>query len=72
MAKLGRHVEVFKASSSRKTAQTRGRVVTQAWYFRLVAANGRKADRSAQPYVSKWSARRGAMRAHPGLTIIDK
>lgn len=54
-----RHVEVFRAPNG--------------WYFRLVHANGRKGDRSSQPYVTKWSARRGARRAHGDLEhlIVD-
>jgi hypothetical protein len=54
-----RHVEVFPGDDGQ-------------WYFRLRHANGRKGDRSTTPYSTKWSAKRGASRAHAGLRIVER
>lgn len=56
------HVEVY-----------RGR--DKQWRFRLVYANGEKGTAS-QAYSgddahSKWSAKRGARTAHPGVEIVE-
>lgn len=54
------HVEVFRGRDG-------------LWRFRLVAANGEK-QTASQPYRgdshhSKWSAKRGARAAHPGVPV---
>lgn len=52
------HVEIFKSSGIRP------------WRYRLVGGNGEPMTRS-QGYSSKWSAKRGARKAHAGIEIRD-
>ena len=40
------------------------------YYWRVVAANGRKTAQS-EGYVTKWNARRAAHKLYPELEILD-
>lgn len=41
----------------------------QGWRWERVMSNGVVRERSAKRYATKWSAKRGAKRAHPALEL---